>query len=56
MSANPRSVRKKDGHEPARSALERNLEEGLKGTFPASDPVAVIQPAAAGRQDDDREE
>jgi hypothetical protein len=25
--------------------LEAALEEGLKGTFPASDAVAVIQPA-----------
>jgi hypothetical protein len=29
-----------------REKLERKLEEGLKGTFPASDPVAVSQPAA----------
>jgi hypothetical protein len=25
--------------------LERALEEGLEGTFPASDPVAVTMPA-----------
>jgi len=25
--------------------LERELEEGLKDTFPASDPVAVTEPA-----------
>ena len=25
--------------------LDRKLEEGLEGTFPASDPVAVTQPA-----------
>jgi hypothetical protein len=24
--------------------LEKNLEEGLKGTFPASDPPAATQP------------
>lgn len=24
--------------------LERSLEEGLEGTFPASDPVAVSEP------------
>lgn len=26
--------------------LERKLEEGLEETFPASDPVAVSEPAA----------
>jgi hypothetical protein len=26
--------------------LERELEEGLEDTFPASDPVAVSEPAA----------
>jgi nicotinate phosphoribosyltransferase len=34
----------KDAEEKER--LERKLEEGLKGTFPASDPVAVSEPAA----------
>jgi hypothetical protein len=24
--------------------LERSLEEGLEGTFPASDPINVVQP------------
>jgi hypothetical protein len=28
-----------------RARLERELEEGLEGTFPASDPVSVTQPA-----------
>jgi hypothetical protein len=28
-----------------RDQLERELEEGLEGTFPASDPVSVTQPA-----------
>jgi nicotinate phosphoribosyltransferase len=27
--------------------LERELEEGLEDTFPASDPVAVTEPAHA---------
>jgi hypothetical protein len=27
-----------------REKLERALEEGLEGTFPASDPVAVTEP------------
>lgn len=28
----------------ARRRLERSLEEGLEDTFPASDPINVIQP------------
>lgn len=32
-------------HEPkSKEELERELEEGLEGTFPASDPPAVTQP------------
>jgi hypothetical protein len=48
MSGKPRSRQKKA--EPGRSEeeLERDLEEGLKGTFPASDAVAVIEPAPGG--------
>jgi hypothetical protein len=33
------------GHEPDKKVLERELEEGLEETFPASDPVAVTEPA-----------
>jgi hypothetical protein len=29
---------------PSRQQLERDLEEGLEDTFPASDPVAVTEP------------
>ena len=29
-----------------RNRLEQALEEGLRGTFPASDAVSVVQPAA----------
>ncbi len=32
-------------HESDRKVLERELEEGLEETFPASDPVAVTEPA-----------
>ena len=28
-----------------RAAREQELDEGLKGTFPGSDPVSVVQPA-----------
>jgi hypothetical protein len=27
-----------------RDAAEVSLEEGLEGTFPASDPIAIVQP------------
>lgn len=30
-------------------ALEEELEEGLEETFPASDPVSVVQPGHAAR-------
>jgi len=30
--------------EQERDRLERSLEEGLEDTFPASDPINVIQP------------
>lgn len=30
---------------PSKEILERELEEGLEETFPASDPVAVTEPA-----------
>lgn len=29
---------------PDKEQLERDLEEGLEDTFPASDPVAVLDP------------
>ena len=32
-------------HEADKKVLERELEEGLEETFPASDPVAVTEPA-----------
>ena len=36
-------TRKKTEDAEARR-LERSLEEGLRGTFPASDPINVVQP------------
>lgn len=38
-----RSV-KKEKQDAKKQRLERALEEGLKETFPASDPVAVTEP------------
>jgi hypothetical protein len=34
-----------EDHESDKQRLERELEEGLEDTFPASDPVAVTEPA-----------
>ena len=31
-------------HKKPKDELDRELEEGLEGTFPASDPPAVTQP------------
>ncbi len=41
--------RKQKGAE--RRGLEEALEEGLKGTFPASDAIAVVQPVPEQRND-----
>jgi hypothetical protein len=35
---------KKGTSDNDRKGIERDLEEGLEGTFPASDPVAVTEP------------
>jgi len=39
------------GYKPSKEVLERELEEGLEETFPASDPVAVTEPAPDGDDD-----
>ena len=39
-------------HKPDKEQLERELEEGLEETFPASDPVAVTEPAPDHEGDD----
>jgi hypothetical protein len=38
------STPKSKDSETEKRALEESLEEGLEGTFPASDPVNVTQP------------
>ncbi|MGH6683798.1 MAG: hypothetical protein ACRECA_07720 [Pseudolabrys sp.] len=43
MPSKPKSAGK--SHQPDKQGLERKLEEGLEDTFPASDPVAVTEPA-----------
>jgi hypothetical protein len=36
--------RKRNEEIKERQRLERSLEEGLENTFPASDPINVVQP------------
>jgi hypothetical protein len=52
MSTKPKSARKR--HMPDKETLERELEEGLKDIFPASDPVAVTEPAPDHDKDDEK--
>jgi hypothetical protein len=44
-SGSPRSRERLENEK--RRARERALERGLEETFPASDPVAVLQPSPA---------
>ena len=41
----PKSEQPKSGK---KEQLERELEEGLEDTFPASDPVSVTEPGTGG--------
>ncbi len=41
-TAEPMPTERKE--QPNRQDLERELEEGLEETFPASDPVAITDP------------
>ena len=43
---------RKDEEELRREKLEKSLEEGLEDTFPASDPINVVQPSrtASGKR------
>jgi len=40
---------KRDRHANRRKKLDDALERGLEDTFPASDPVAIIQPPHSAR-------
>ena len=42
MSGKPKS----DAQNANKEKLDRELEEGLEETFPASDPVSISEPAA----------
>lgn len=52
MSRRAKSIIPKEGseHEAKPERLERELDEGLEGTFPASDPVSVTEPGTNGDQ------
>lgn len=41
-------------YKPSKERLEHDLEEGLEDTFPASDPVAVTEPAPDGDKEEDK--
>ena len=50
MIADPkRKPRQDDGDSDKRRRKEEALDEALKNTFPASDPVSVEQPTTSGR-------
>jgi hypothetical protein len=50
MIANPKGEpRQDDGDSDKRRRQEEALDEALKNTFPASDPVSVEQPTTSGR-------
>ena len=50
MIANPkRKPHQDDGDSDKRRRQEEALDEALKNTFPASDPVSVEQPTTSGR-------
>ena len=36
--------RRREAEEAQRRRLEKSLEEGLENSFPASDPINVVQP------------
>jgi len=49
MIANPkRKPHQDDGDSDKRRRQEEALDEALKNTFPASDPVSVEQPTTSG--------
>jgi hypothetical protein len=48
MSAEPKQHHHKDRDKRERRRDERALDEALKDTFPASDPVSVEQPVLPG--------
>jgi hypothetical protein len=49
MIAGPERKPQDDGDSDKRGRQEEALDEALKNTFPASDPVSVEQPTTIGR-------
>ena len=50
MIADPKRERhQEDGDSDKRERQEEALDEALKNTFPASDPVSAEQPTTSGR-------
>lgn len=52
MATHPESTKPKAAEKNGKldkKALERELEEGLEDTFPASDPVSVTEPEHPGK-------
>jgi hypothetical protein len=49
MTVPKRKRHQDDGDSDKRSRQEEALDEALKNTFPASDPVSVEQPTTSGR-------
>jgi nicotinate phosphoribosyltransferase len=54
MSAKAKAEKPKSGKDGKKARLERELEEGLEETFPASDPVSVTEPAVEKPNGDKR--
>jgi nicotinate phosphoribosyltransferase len=50
----PNSSKASEKRQDVKRRLEQALEEGLRGTFPASDPVSVTQPGSPSEADDYR--
>jgi hypothetical protein len=48
--------KRRNGGKLRRRRQEQALDEALKNTFPASDPVSVEQPAPPGSDDESRDE
>jgi hypothetical protein len=46
--ARERSPRKRQTLDDKRQTLDELLDEALEATFPASDPIAILEPAPAG--------
>jgi hypothetical protein len=46
--------KRREAEEARRRKLEKSLEEGLENTFPASDPINVVQPPPSRHEKTDK--